>query len=111
MHRENQRLSIHDSAITLASTYGRQIRVNCLHVKRFRVEFATDLFHHVFVFGVFRVLDFLQEVTIAPRSATVIRWGRSFAIDAARVMGAFFGGNHLFHLDCVVPIVAEVVKR
>src|SRR5215472_6147321 len=93
----------------LPSTHRRQFLVDGLNLERLRVETPADPFQHLLVRLVARILDGVEEVAVAPGTATIFRWAGSTAFHAAGILHLRIGVQHLLYLDDVFPIVAHVV--
>src|SRR5262245_44128568 len=83
--------------------------VDGVAVELLRVELTSDPLPQLRVPLVLRVLDRLHQLLVAPRAAAVLGRARPLPGDAPRVADARLGGEHLLHLDRVLPVVAEVV--
>jgi hypothetical protein len=93
----------------VASPQGPQRLIGFVQVKRLGVELAANPFQHIFVLRMTRVSNSFQEATVAPDAAHILGGTGTQALDAHRVVLAWFRYQHLFYEQIVKPTVTEIV--
>src|SRR5438552_3934360 len=93
----------------LISVETGQRRVHALSVELLGVEFATNPFQPLFVLWVVRVIQDLEELSIAPDATDVLGRTGSPAFEADRVCHTGLRLQQLLDDEVVLPSVAKVI--